>query len=130
MHKISYILLGCLLLTYPLLAQEPTGTINLPPAPEHSGEVSLGIRSINEMQLSYAVLFFGLLVLGLEFIIIRQNNIPAQDTIKFIVITMVIVSTLFLITSGYSDSQIAPAIGLLGTITGYLLGKIDTPNKV
>jgi hypothetical protein len=30
---------------------------------------------------------------------------------------------MFLITAGYTSDQIAPMIGLLGTIAGYLLGK-------
>ena len=33
------------------------------------------------------------------------------------------VFAIFLVVAGYSDQQIAPVIGLLGTIAGYLLGK-------
>ncbi|QTA83229.1 Uncharacterized protein dnl_56240 [Desulfonema limicola] len=40
--------------------------------------------------------------------------------------TLVIVSGLFLITAGYSQEQISPMIGLLGTTAGYLLGKTET----
>jgi len=34
-----------------------------------------------------------------------------------------------LITAGYSNDQIAPAVGLLGTIAGYLLGRIQHSNQ-
>jgi len=78
-----------------------------------------------EFYLSLIVLGFGLLVLLFEMILIRNRKISPEDTIKFIVITLIITSTLFLITAGYSNDQIAPAVGLLGTIAGYLLGKIQ-----
>jgi biopolymer transport protein ExbB/TolQ len=29
----------------------------------------------------------------------------------------------FLVVAGYTDTQIAPVMGLLGTVAGYLLGK-------
>ncbi len=48
--------------------------------------------------------------------------------VKFVTITLIIISTLFLITAGYSNNQIAPAVGLLGTIAGYLLGRIHHSN--
>ena len=38
---------------------------------------------------------------------------------------MVVTAGLYLIVAGYSDTQIAPMMGLLGTIIGYLLGKTD-----
>jgi len=76
-----------------------------------------------EFILSVTVLTFGLLTMLLELYLISSNKINPEDTIKFIVITLVITSTLFLITAGYTNDQIAPALGLLGTIAGYLLGK-------
>jgi hypothetical protein len=36
---------------------------------------------------------------------------------------LVVTAGLFLIPASYSNDQIAPLIGLLGTIVGYLLGK-------
>ncbi len=79
-----------------------------------------------EFQLSIIVLSFGLLVVLIEVFLIRTRRISSEDSIKFITITLIITSTLFLITAGYSNDQIAPAVGLLGTIAGYLLGKINT----
>ena len=36
----------------------------------------------------------------------------------------------FLIVAGYTEKQIAPVIGLLGTIAGYLLGKSSSETGV
>jgi hypothetical protein len=38
-------------------------------------------------------------------------------------VTLIIIGTLFFITAGFDSTQIAPALGLFGTIAGYLLGK-------
>jgi hypothetical protein len=79
-----------------------------------------------EFQLSIIVLSFGFLIVLIEVFLIKTRRISSEDSIKFITITLIITSTLFLITAGYSNNQIAPAVGLLGTIAGYLLGKINT----
>ncbi|MGV3586310.1 MAG: hypothetical protein ACO1OF_04855 [Adhaeribacter sp.] len=99
------------------------------PEPAETTEVvALPITRL-EFQLSLYVLAFGILVILLEIYLIRNKNISSEDTIKFVIITIIIVSTLFLITAGYSNDQIAPAVGLLGTIAGYLLGRINSPKK-
>ena len=49
--------------------------------------------------------------------------------VTFILITLIITATLFLITAGYDNNQIAPAIGLFGTVAGYLLGKSVNKNN-
>jgi hypothetical protein len=38
-------------------------------------------------------------------------------------ITLIIIGTMVLICAGYSNDQIAPAMGLFGTVAGYLLGR-------
>ena len=84
-----------------------------------------------EFQLALLVLGFSLIVIALEFYLIKTRRIRSDDAIKFITITLIITSTLFLIAAGYDNNQIAPAMGLLGTIAGYLLGRInsDTPSR-
>ena len=78
-----------------------------------------------EFQLSIIVLSFGFIIVLIEVFLIKIRRISSEDSIKFITITLIITSTLFLITAGYSNNQIAPAVGLLGTIAGYLLGKMN-----
>jgi hypothetical protein len=110
-----------------------TGTENTSetadPEPEESTEVLALPLSRLELQLSLCVLGFGVLLILIEVYLISRQNISPQDTIKFVTITIIIISTLFLITAGYSNDQIAPAVGLLGTIAGYLLGRINSSNN-
>ncbi len=46
-----------------------------------------------------------------------------SSSIQMVGLTLVITAGLFLVVTGYSQAQIAPMIGLLGTIAGYLLGR-------
>jgi len=101
---------------------------NLPPEPKESINEIITPISRLEFTLSISVLVFGLLIIILEMFLIKHKKIGSDDTIKFITITLIITGTLFLITAGYSNDQIAPAVGLLGTIAGYLLGRIKNSN--
>lgn len=106
-----------------------TSRENTFPEPNESDEVFALPLSRLEFQLSLYILGFGILLILLEIYIVRLKNISSEETIKLVVITIIIVSTLFLITAGYSNDQIAPAVGLLGTIAGYLLGRINPSNR-
>lgn len=79
--------------------------------------------------LSSGVLVFGFLTICLEVYLVRIKVFDADDMIKFITVTMIVTGTMFLITAGYSNNQIAPAIGLFGTIAGYLVGKAKNPER-
>lgn len=78
-----------------------------------------------EIMLSYAVLSFGILVIFLEFYLIKsvKNKIEPPDILLVFTITLILVGTLFLIASGHTSQQIALVLGLFGTIIGYLLGR-------
>ena len=76
-----------------------------------------------EFYLSLLVMGFGAFALLLEVWLIHKKRISQDNMVKFIVVTLIITATLFLITAGYDNNQIAPAMGLLGTIAGYLMGK-------
>jgi hypothetical protein len=111
----------------PASAENSSATAD--PEPEESTEVLALPLSRLELQLSLCVLGFGVLLILIEVYLISRKNISGEDTIKFVTITIIIISTLFLITAGYSNDQIAPAVGLLGTIAGYLLGRINSSNN-
>lgn len=86
----------------------------------------LGGRSDTELYLSFAVLVFGLIVLGLQMgIMLKAGKGWGPNAIRICGLTLVIIAGVFLITAGYSQDQIAPMVGLLGTIAGYLLGKSE-----
>jgi hypothetical protein len=78
-----------------------------------------------EFQLTLAVLIFALLVLCIQFLVLWtwKGQLTSETMLKVSTITLVIFSTLFLITAGFNSEQIAPAMGLLGTIVGYVLGR-------
>lgn len=99
-------------------------TVDAQQAPSHSG------RSLEELWLSLGVLGFGVLLIGFEIaVMFKVGKGWAAASIRIVGITLVIVAGLFLITAGYSESQSAPMIGLLGTIAGYLLGKTESAGK-
>lgn len=72
------------------------------------------------MTISSVVLIFGLLLIGFVAYVVRTRNMSNLE-VRLIVIVTVIFSSIFLVVAGYDDSQIAPAMGLLGTIIGYTL---------
>jgi hypothetical protein len=110
----------------PREADAPRPSNPPPPAPSTaSGEIYTRppALSSNEFMLSVMVLILGSLALGLAFILLRSRNIDADDMIRLISVILILTGTMFLITAGFDSQQIAPAMGLFGTIAGYLLGK-------
>jgi hypothetical protein len=76
----------------------------------------------NAMTMSASILLFGAIIIFLVAFLIK-NGRNSESVLRVFGTILIIISTLFLIVAGYSDIQIAPAMGLLGTIAGYLLGK-------
>ena len=76
------------------------------------------------LTLALSLLVFALIVLGLmTFLIIRTERVG--PILRAFGVPLIITAAAFLIVTGFSDQQISPVIGLLGTIAGYLLGKTD-----
>jgi hypothetical protein len=89
-----------------------------------------GVRVISalssvELWLAIAIILFGLIVLAMQFVLLRRAAAATEDVLRLFTVTMIIIGTMALIAVGYSSQQIAPALGLFGTILGYLLGKTD-----
>jgi len=76
----------------------------------------------NAMTMSAALLVFGVVVLLLATYLITVGT-SAEAVLRIFGTILIIVIAVFLVVAGYSDTQIAPVMGLLGTIAGYLLGK-------
>jgi hypothetical protein len=72
--------------------------------------------------LSYSILIFGLLVLLLMSVLVAKFNVNINRILRAFALVLIIVAAVFLIVAGYTEQQIAPVMGLLGTIAGYLLG--------
>jgi hypothetical protein len=99
--------------------------------PSHFGRTNKESgRTLYETQLGWAVLGFGLFAIALEIaLMLRLKKGWGVQAIRIVGITLVLTSGLFLIVTGYSQEQIAPMIGLLGTIIGFLLGKTSDGTK-
>lgn len=74
------------------------------------------------LALSYSILVFGLLVLLLMSTLVAKFNVNINRILRAFALVLIIVAAVFLIVAGYTEDQIAPVMGLLGTIAGYLLG--------
>jgi hypothetical protein len=83
-----------------------------------------------EFWLSVMVLLLGLAVLFAEYRLLRQLGTRSEDVLKVFGITLIIVAALFSITAGFSANQVAPAMGLFGTIAGYMLGRRESRQPI
>ncbi|WP_444904763.1 hypothetical protein ACJJIU_08165 [Microbulbifer sp. CnH-101-E] len=71
---------------------------------------------------SLAVLLIGILFALIVAYLISKDKNPG-DVLRACGTILIIISAIYLVVAGYSEEQIAPVIGLLGTIAGYILGK-------
>jgi hypothetical protein len=82
-----------------------------------------------EFWLTCIIIAFGIIVLA--FLFVGVKRLPAdrrtEDYSRALIVITVVTAALILITAGYSDRQSAPAFGLLGTIIGYVLGRMGQP---
>lgn len=77
------------------------------------------------MTISSVVLLFGIVVIVTAAILVWRSSSP-QDLLRTIGTLLIVICAVFLVVAGYSDKQIAPVMGLLGTIAGYVLGRTPT----
>lgn len=140
MKSRTFILLSffCMLLATAAWAQpETVETVANTPPPQQEVNMPpvntdiVPTKSSQEVYLSIGVLVFGMIIVLAQAFIINRRQEPLSQSLKYLSITLIIVGALFLVTAGYGNSQIAPIIGLLGTVAGYLLGRTqsDVPKK-
>lgn len=113
-------------------APAPSMSMENPPPEAPPSRASSGLDRVLtdvEVALSLAVLGFGLVALLVLFLLMWKTGFDYQAGLKITTVTLVIVGTLFIITAGFDSEQIAPAMGLFGTITGYLLGRENPKGK-
>jgi hypothetical protein len=83
--------------------------------------------SSREIWLSGFILIFGLAIVVIEYALLKPVvHDHISEIFKIFTVTLIIIGTLLLITSGFNSQQIAPALGLFGTIAGYILAKVET----
>jgi hypothetical protein len=114
--------------TIPYFVSNSIGLAQDNPLPQPSSAVTTRVTALSsiELWLAGAIIIFGLVVLSMQFLLLkRASHTQPEDILRLFTVTIIIVGTLALIAVGYSSQQIAPALGLFGTILGYLLGKTD-----
>ncbi|MBA6291244.1 hypothetical protein H4J58_09465 [Colwellia sp. MB3u-70] len=94
--------------------------LNVESSPQTNMEVT---ESVDDgLILSSILLIFSFLVFLIMFQLIKLGKNPG-DILKTFGTIFIIVAAVFLIVAGYSEEQISPVIGLLGTVAGYILGR-------
>lgn len=83
--------------------------------------VPVSLRSNTELWLSVSILIFGMIIIIVEYLLLRGSEL--EQVTRTYIVTLIIIGTLFLISAGLDNEQISPALGLFGTIAGYLLGR-------
>lgn len=102
-----------------VVGQPPVSGVNSPPM---SSDI-VPTKTEQEVWLSIGVLIFGVVVILAQAILMLKREETLGESFKYLSVTLIIVGALFLVTAGYGNTQIAPIIGLLGTVAGYLLGR-------
>jgi hypothetical protein len=112
----------------------PNNKIPEPKKAEKDSEPNIHNRStpmwsLGEVFLSIAALIFGVIFLAfISWALCKLvKNPSAEDILETYTIAFVIIGVLFMVAAGWGSNQIAPAIGLFGTIVGYMLGRSARP---
>ena len=100
-----------------IVNQPPPGATASAPPP------TARFLSTAEAQLALIVIALGVVIIVALFLVLRKKEATMDDAIRAYSIILIIIGTMFLICAGYSNDQIAPAMGLFGTLAGYLLGR-------
>ncbi len=89
---------------------------------EFTGSKSSGL-STSEIALSITVLVFKLAIVMIVAWLRVNRAINGDASFKLVGLMIVVGSSLFLISAGWSQQQITPVVGLLGTSLGFIFGK-------
>jgi hypothetical protein len=88
------------------------------------------VRPLDSIQftITFALFAFCIILTLLQIIGLRKiPNLRADDILRNVSVTLVIISTMILMIAGFGQENLAPAFGLFGTIIGYILGRADRP---
>ncbi len=109
---------------------DPDAALAIDQPPVAAGEEA-GVQALDqrwhqpvEIAFSLAVLAFGFALIVLFTRAIGPPGGPWRSVyLRLVVLTIVVTAGLFVVVAGYTQDQIAPMMGLLGTLVGYLLGR-------
>jgi hypothetical protein len=101
---------------------------NPPPITSTDRFTAVPLLSWQEFFLSIVVLLFGVFVVTLQYRLLLAAKSRADEALRSLTVTLIVVVSLALVSSGYGKDQITPVLGLFGTIVGYLLGSARSAN--
>jgi len=108
-------------------AQELNGDLRLMQA-MRAGATTTRWHEPVEIIFSIAVLGFGVgLIVLFTAKVLSKGPLWRGMYLRLVVLSIVVTAGLFALTAGYSEAQISPMMGLLGTLVGYLLGRESPP---
>ncbi len=101
----------------------PSKAVSPPSRPIQQNSDDVSWMTNKESVLAGLVLLFGSFLAVLQAYLMVKREFKAHEIIRLSGLTFIVISTLFIITAGYGAAQIAPAMGLFGTLAGYILGR-------
>lgn len=99
-------------------------------APSGYGQMNQWWSARDAMTISASVLFFGLIAMLIAANLMRKTTITADGILKVFGMILLIFGSIFLVVSGYSQEQMGPVMGLLGTIAGFIFGRVASSPPV
>lgn len=81
-----------------------------------------GFHTVGEVVMTGTILTFCFFCFMFLYLIVKSDR-ANPFVLRVYVITIVILGTLLVVSSSYAAEQIAPIVGLFGTIAGYVLGR-------
>ncbi len=135
--QISIFLLGLFFIFNSTIAQtvsapmeSPSKLSNAVPVGSEISGGTVSLMSNREFWLSVVILIFGVFIILVEYFLLKTVvKDKTEEIARIYTVTLIIIGTLVLISSGFTNEQIAPALGLFGTIAGYLLGRSDIKSQ-
>ena len=107
----------------PLAVSNSNSSAARTPAKAKDGTPSF--HTLEEKSMTIFLLVFSIIVLMIASVLLYKFSSEAHVAFKYFIIVLLVLGMLILIPIGYDHDQLSPAVGLFGTIAGYLLGKSD-----
>lgn len=82
-----------------------------------------------EMYGALIVLLYSAIMVSSSFVLIKYGNVSEDAVVRLMALVMLVTATLLLVVLHFRPEQIAAALGLLGTLAGYVLGRSDAKKK-
>ena len=105
--------------------QPAAGAATAPRQPVYMTGTGLSARAL-EAQYAYRFTVLSIVIAAViigAFCFMYFANRARGEFSKHYIVIVVVVAAIFLLVMGYSEQQVAPAFGLLGTILGFVFGR-------